>query len=137
MGLTAAGSGRRGIYRYGGIPQQKKINLIIVHDWHFIPAAVTLKRAFGIPILFSIESLEDQRSQKSNTPYSMAIKSIEWLGCYEVDKIATRTKLMKKAITKAYDVPENKVEVLEFNSSSNINGIKRILEILREGEIKR
>lgn len=116
--------------------QKKKINLIIVYDWHFIPAAVTLKRAFGIPVLFSIESLEDQRSQKSNTPYSMAIKSIEWLGCYEADKISTKTELMKKAIIKAYDIPENKVAILGSNVSSNINGIKRILKILKKGKRK-
>jgi glycogen(starch) synthase len=116
--------------------QKKKINLINVHDWHFIPAAITLKGAFGIPILYSIESLEDQRSQKGNTPYNMAIKSIEWLGCYEADKISVKTNLMKTAITKTYDVPENKVEVLGSNVSSNINGIKKILRILKKGERK-
>lgn len=116
--------------------QKKKIDLINVYDWHFIPAAVTLKSAFGIPILYSIESSEDQRSQKSNTPYNMAIKSIEWLGCYEADKISVKTKLMKNAITKSYDVPENKVEILGSNVSSNINGITKMLKILQRGKRK-
>ena len=116
--------------------QKKKINLINVHDWHFIPAAVTLKSAFGIPILYSIESLEDQRSHNGNTPYNMAIKSIEWLGSYEADKISVKTKLMKNAIIKTYDVPENKVDILGSTMSSNINGIKRILKILKKGKRK-
>ena len=77
--------------------QNKKINLINVHDWHFIPAAITIKSAFGIPIIYSIESLEDHRSLQSNKPYNMAIKSIEWLGCYEADKISVKTLAMKKA----------------------------------------
>jgi len=116
--------------------QKKEINLINVYDWHFIPAAVTLKSAFGIPILYSIESSEDQRSQKSNTPYNMAIKSIEWLGCYEADKISVKTKLMKNAITKSYDVPEDKVDILGSNVSSNIKGITKILKILQRGKRK-
>ena len=116
--------------------QKKEINLINVYDWHFIPAAVTLKSAFGIPILYSIESSEDQRSQKSNTPYNMAIKSIEWLGCYEADKISVKTKLMKNAITKSYDVPEDKVDILGSSVSSNIKGITKILKILQRGKRK-
>lgn len=117
--------------------QKKKINLINVHDWHFIPAAITLKSAFGIPILFSIESLEDQRSQKGNTPYNMAIKSIEWLGCYEADKISVKNNLMKNKIIQTYDVPENKVDILGANIASNIEGIKKILKILKRGERKK
>lgn len=116
--------------------QKKKINLINVHDWHFIPAAVTLKSAFKIPILYSVESLEDQRSQKSNKPYNMAIKSIEWLGCYEADKISVKTKSMKNAITKFYDVPANKIEILGSNLSSNIKGIKKILTTIEKGKRK-
>src|SRR5665647_468125 len=65
----------------------KQIDLIDVYDWHFIPAAVTLKSGLGIPFVYSVESLEDHRSKALNTPYNMAIESIEWLGCYEAKKI--------------------------------------------------
>ena len=58
----------------------KQIDLVDVFDWHFIPAAVTLKSGLGIPFVYSVESLEDHRSQALNTPYTLAIKSIEWLG---------------------------------------------------------
>jgi len=61
----------------------KKIDLIDVFDWHFIPAAVTIKNGLGIPFVFSVESLEDHRSPTANSSYNMAIKSIEWLGFYE------------------------------------------------------
>ncbi|MEM3668282.1 MAG: glycogen/starch synthase, partial [Candidatus Bathyarchaeia archaeon] len=36
----------------------KRLDLIDVHDWHFIPAAVTLKKALGVPFVYSVESLE-------------------------------------------------------------------------------
>jgi hypothetical protein len=116
---------------------KKKISLINVYDWHFIPAAVTLKSAFGIPILYSVESLEDQRSMKANNPYNMAIKSIEWLGFYEAEKICVKTKAMKNAIKKSYDVPSKKIEVLGSISSSDIEGLRSIFSTIARGKRKR
>ena len=116
---------------------KKKISLINVYDWHFIPAAVTLKSAFRIPILYSVESLEDQRSMKANNPYNMAIKSIEWLGFYEADKICVKTKAMKNAIKKTYDVPNKKIEVLGSTSSSDINELRKIFSSIARGKRKK
>lgn len=117
--------------------QNKKINLINVHDWHFMPAAITIKSAFGIPIIYSIESLEDQRSQKSNKPYNMAIKSIEWLGCYEADKICVKTFAMKNAVMKFYNVPEDKIKILGSDMSKNIKELEKILISFKKGKKKR
>lgn len=116
---------------------KEKISLINVYDWHFIPAAVTLKSAFGIPILYSVESLEDQRSMKANNPYNMAIKSIEWLGFYEADKICVKTNAMKNAIKRAYDVPSKKIEVLGSISSSDIKGLRKLFSTIARGKRKR
>lgn len=33
-----------------------------VQDWHFVPAGVTLSRAHGLPFVFTLHSLEEQRS---------------------------------------------------------------------------
>ena len=44
----------------------KQVDLIDVHDWHFIPAAVTLKKALAIPFVYSVESLEEHRSHGAN-----------------------------------------------------------------------
>ena len=57
---------------------KKKVDLIDVSDWHFIPAAVTFKKALGIPFVYSVESLEDHRShvqhavQHGDKKYRMA-----------------------------------------------------------------
>ena len=117
--------------------QNKKINLINVHDWHFIPAAITIKSAFGIPIIYSIESLEDHRSLQSNKPYNMAIKSIEWLGCYEADKISVKTLAIKKAAMKFYNVPDNKIKILGSDTSSNIQELEKMLTSIKKGKKKR
>jgi glycosyltransferase involved in cell wall biosynthesis len=104
----------------------KQIDLINVYDWHFIPAAVTLKNALNIPFVYSVESLEDHRSPNSNTPYNMSIKSIEWLGFYEAKKLSVKSEWMRDEIVRIYLVPEEKVKVV---SPSTDSWIKDVLEL--------
>jgi hypothetical protein len=104
----------------------KQIDLIDVYDWHFIPAAVTLKNALGIPFVYSVESLEDHRSPAMSSPFNMAIKSIEWLGFYEAEKVSAKSDWMRDEIVRIYDVPTEKVKVVLPNTSS---WIKEVLEL--------
>jgi len=106
--------------------QKSQISLINLYDWHFVPAAVTLKRAFKIPIVYSVESLEDHRSQKANAPYNMAIKSIEWLGFYEANKIIVKSKSIKKDIINIFNVPREKIKILESDLPTNFKNIRNI-----------
>jgi glycogen(starch) synthase len=104
----------------------KQIDLINVYDWHFIPAAVTLKNALNIPFVYSVESLEDHRSPNSNTPYNMSIKSIEWLGFYEAKKVSVKSEWMRDEIVRIHRVPEEKVRVV---SPSSLSWIKDVLDL--------
>ncbi len=90
----------------------KHIDLIDVFDWHFIPAAVTLKNALGIPFVYSVESLEDHRSPGANEPFNMAIRGIEWLGFYEAKKVTTKSEWMHNEVMRLYQVPKEKVVVI-------------------------
>ncbi|MEM2547130.1 MAG: glycosyltransferase family 4 protein, partial [Candidatus Bathyarchaeia archaeon] len=89
----------------------KHVDLIDAHDWHFIPAAVTLKKALKIPFIYSIESLENHRSHGANTPFNMAIKSIEWLGTYEAQKVIVKSDWMANEAIRIYKVPPEKIRV--------------------------
>ncbi len=100
------------------IHYKEKVDLIDVYDWHFIPAAVTLKNGLGIPFIYSVESLEDHRSLAANTPYNMAIKSIEWLGFYEAEKITAKSEWMKEEIMRIYKVPKEKITVISTATES-------------------
>ena len=104
----------------------KQIDLIDVYDWHFIPAAVTLKNALDIPFVYSVESLEDHRAQTANTPYNMAIKSIEWMGFYEAKKVSAKSEWMRNEIVRTYKVPKEKIKVVLPNTNS---WIKEVLEL--------
>ena len=104
----------------------KQLNLIDAYDWHFIPAAVTLKNGLGIPFVYSVESLEDHRSQAVNTPYNLAIKSIEWLGFFESEKISVKSEWMRDEVIRIYKVPKEKIVVISPTSNS---WIKEILKL--------
>ena len=106
----------------------EQVDLIDVYDWHFIPAAVTLKNALNIPFVYSVESLEDHRSPASNTPYNMSIKSIEWLGFYEATRISVKSEWMQNEIVRIYNVPKEKISVIAPNTAS---WIKEIIELYK------
>jgi glycosyltransferase involved in cell wall biosynthesis len=103
-----------------------QIDLINVYDWHFIPAAVTLKNALDIPFVYSVESLEDHRSPNLNTPNNMSIKSIEWLGFYEAKKVSVKSEWMRDEIVRIYNVPKEKVTVVSPSTDSWIKDVLRL-----------
>jgi hypothetical protein len=106
----------------------KQVDLIDAHDWQFIPAAVTLKKALGLPFIYSVDSLEDHRSHGANSPFNMAIKSIEWLGMYEAEKLIAKSEWMQGEISRIYKVPLEKIKVVPPTSP---NWLEDILEIYK------
>ncbi len=111
---------------------KKQVDLIDVHDWHFIPAATTLKKALGIPFVYSVESLEDHRSHFVNTPFNMAIKSIEWLGSYEAQELIVKSAWMRNEITRLYQTPREKVKVILPQSNDWVKEILKVYQNVAE-----
>jgi glycogen(starch) synthase len=114
----------------------KHVNLIDVYDWHFIPAAVTLKNALNIPFVYSVESLEDHRSANSNTPYNMSIKSIEWLGFYEAAKVNVKSEWMQDEIVRIHNVPKDKVTVISPSANTWIKDVLKLYKTVAGGASK-
>jgi glycogen synthase len=112
----------------------KHIDLIDVNDWHFIPAAVTLKNALGIPFVYSVESLENHRSPTTNTAFNMAIRGIEWLGFYEAAHVSAKSEWMKSEITRIYQVPKEKITVTSPTANSWVSSILAIYQQVSGGE---
>ncbi len=112
----------------------KKIDLIDVFDWHFIPAAVTLKNGLGIPFVYSVESLEDHRSPTANSSYNMAIKSIEWLGFFEASMANVKSEWMKEEVARIYKVPSGKIAVIPANSDTWISEVLKVYGNIAEAK---
>jgi len=106
----------------------KQIDLVDVYDWHFVPAAVTLKNALNIPFVFSVESLEDHRSPASSSSFNLAIKSIEWLGFYEAEKTSVKSEWMQNEIIRIHQVPKEKIGIV--NPDSNL-WIKEVMDLYK------
>jgi glycogen(starch) synthase len=115
----------------------KQVDLIDVYDWHFIPAAVTLKNALDIPFVYSVESLEDHRSPDPNTPYNMSIKSIEWMGLYEAERVSVKSEWMQDEIVRIYDVPRDKVKVVSPSADTRIKDVLKLYKTVAGGASSR
>ena len=104
----------------------KQIDVIDVYDWHFVPAAVTLKNGLGIPFVYSVDSLEDHRSHSVNAPFNMAIKSIEWLGFYEAAKVTVKSEWMRDEIMRIYKAPKEKIQLVLPTASTWITDVMKV-----------
>jgi glycosyltransferase involved in cell wall biosynthesis len=113
---------------------KKQVDLIDMHDWHFIPAAVTLKKALNIPFVYSVESLEEHRSHGANSPFNMSIKSIEWLGMYEAGKLVAKSEWMRDEIVRIYKVPADKTKVIPPKSKDWIKDTLETYKNVAEGK---
>jgi glycosyltransferase involved in cell wall biosynthesis len=100
-----------------------EVNLIDVHDWHFIPAAVTLKRALGIPVVFSVDSIEPHRSRNSGAPLSLSIGSLESLGVSEAVRIIVKSEWMKQELKHYYDAQDDAIQIVSPDSEAWVEGI--------------
>lgn len=105
-----------------------KIDLIDVHDWHFITAAVSLKKALRIPFVFSVDSLENHRSRGSNAPLSLSIEALESLGANEADFVTVKSDLIKKEVNRIYSTPLEKIEIVSPASSTWIVRLLKVYE---------
>jgi 1,4-alpha-glucan branching enzyme len=88
------------------------VNLLDIHDWHFVPAAVTLKKGLGVPFVFSVDSIEYHRSRNMAGPLNVSIRNLESLGITEAAKIIVKSEWMKQELKQYYNAPEDKVHVI-------------------------
>jgi 1,4-alpha-glucan branching enzyme len=102
---------------------KREVDLIDAHEWHSIQAAAALKRAFGIPFVYSIDSIENHRSHGANAPLNLSIKSIESMGIIEAQRVIVKSDWMKGEIIKAYAAPEEKIDVVDPQSEKWIEQI--------------
>ncbi len=105
-----------------------EVSLTDSHDWHFIPSAVTLKKALGIPFIYSVDSIEQHRSHGGNAPFNLAIKSIEALGIREAKLLLVKSNWMRDEVVRAYNADVERIKVLPSNSQ---DWSREILSIYR------
>ena len=92
-------------------------DVIDAHEWQFATAAAALKRAFGLPFVITLHSLESQRSSGPTSPLSACIQGLERLGVHESDKIITMSSWMKSEVERVHQIPSSKVRPIPESDS--------------------
>jgi hypothetical protein len=89
-----------------------KLDLLDVHDWHFVSAATNLRRALRVPFVFTVHSLEGQRSHGSSSALSSCIEGLEGMGVRESDLVVVKSDSLKQDIMMVHGAPSSKIVVI-------------------------
>jgi len=98
-----------------------RIDLIDCHEWLSVVAAATLKRAFRIPFVMTIDTLEEQRSNFGNEPLNLAIRSIERMGTREALLVLVKSEMVKTAVERLHGLESKKVWVVQREDSVDVS----------------
>lgn len=88
-----------------------EVDVVDTHEWLCVPAALAITRAFRVPFVYTIHSLEEQRSHHASGPLNLTIQNIEKWGIDEAGRIQTTSKWMKSEIIRLRDVRQTRIRV--------------------------
>ncbi|GIW21121.1 MAG: hypothetical protein KatS3mg068_0128 [Candidatus Sericytochromatia bacterium] len=96
--------------------RSEKFDLIHAHDWLVAHAGITLKRAFGTPLVATMHATEHGRWNGIHNDLQNYIHSMEWLLNYETIGTIVCSHFMRNEMFKLFNLPENKVFVFTKRS---------------------
>lgn len=92
------------------ISELGEFDIIHAHDWLTFRAALRAKEISGKPLIVHVHATEfDRAGGKNGNPM---VHEIEYLGLLLADRIIAVSQLTKDVITREYDIPADKVEVI-------------------------
>lgn len=86
-------------------------DIIHAHDWMTYQAGINAKKTSKKPLVVHLHATEFDRTGGNPDP---RISHIEYLGMKAADKIVTNSNYTKDNITKHYQIPPDKIEVVYF-----------------------
>jgi len=106
----------------------RTVSLIDAQEWLCVIPAVALKKAFDIPFVYSVHSIEDQRSRGATSPFNLAIANVERLGCAEAERVLVKSAEMRDQLKIRYGVSPNRIDVVQPSSDTWIDDIVKVYE---------
>jgi glycosyltransferase involved in cell wall biosynthesis len=91
---------------------QERPQLLHVHDYYLVPAALEMRKRLGIPVVLSVHILHAPLRTWWGSPLVPAVVGLERMACQAADAIITVSQAMKDVLTTALGVPANKVSVV-------------------------
>ena len=88
-------------------------DVVHAHDWLVAHAATTLKHHLGVPLVATLHATEAGRHQGwLPGPLNRSIHAVEWWLTYEARRVITCSAYMGWEVTRLFDLPPDKVDVL-------------------------
>jgi glycogen synthase len=88
-------------------------DVVHAHDWVTCHAATALKEALDVPLVATVHATEAGRHQGwLPSPLSQAIHGSEWWLTYEARRVITCSAAMRWEVTRLFDLPPDKVDVI-------------------------
>jgi alpha-maltose-1-phosphate synthase len=107
VNAALVGYGRRLFSRPAGAPQ-----IIHCHDWYFFPAAKTLGREYGVPVVATVHMLHDPVVRFWGVPLDPEITRRERAMCQEADSVITVSESMRDLVRRTHATPGERLHVV-------------------------
>jgi glycosyltransferase involved in cell wall biosynthesis len=91
---------------------EERPQLIHVHDYYLVPAALELRRRLGIPVVLSVHILHAPLRTWWGSPLVPAVVGLERMACQSADAIITVSRAMKDVLASELGVAEDKIAVV-------------------------
>ncbi len=121
------------------IVSASEFDIIHAHDWLTFKAALRAKELSGRPLILHIHSVEADRAGQSGKGNPL-VREIEELSLLEADRIIAVSHHTKKAITREYKIPADKIEVIHnsidtatLQASHDVNAYKYLEAMKQQG----
>jgi glycogen synthase len=96
-----------------GVVDRDPPDVLHAHDWLVAHAATTLKHHLRAPLVATVHATEAGRHQGwLPGPMNKAIHSVEWWLTYEARRVLTCSQHMRWEVTRLFELPPEKVEVI-------------------------
>src|SRR5690606_5449227 len=88
-----------------------EFDIIHAHDWLTFRAGLRAKQISGKPLIVHVHSIESDRAGRSGGGNPL-VREIEGITFLMADKIIAVSDFTRKAISKEYNIPLDKIEVI-------------------------
>lgn len=99
------------------INNEGDFSLIHAHDWLVFWAAKVLKHSYNLALIYTIHATEKGRNNGLYNELQSYINNVEWYSTFEAWKVIACSKYMREEIKNIFQLPEDKIEVIN-------NGVK-------------
>jgi alpha-maltose-1-phosphate synthase len=87
-------------------------DLIHVHDFYFMPAALRLRARLGLPVVATVHLLFDPLCRWWGSPLPAGVSELEALMCREADALITVSDSMRQLIARTHRLAPERAEVI-------------------------